>query len=74
YERGVENETLACGTGSVAAAIVHHSRCNEKEEYIIRARGGILKVRFKFSEDYGYNDIWLEGPAVKVFEGAITRE
>ena len=56
YERGVENETLACGTGSVASAIVHHHR------------GFIFDVRFK-NDGKKYYDIWLEGPAVFVFKG-----
>jgi len=73
YERGVENETMACGTGSVAAAIVHHAQGNEKKEYTLRAPGGILKVRFRYSEENGYEDIWLEGPALKVFDGDIVR-
>ena len=68
YERGVENETLACGTGSVAAAIVHHSQGNHQERYSIKARGGNLSVRFDH-ENGEYKNIWLEGPATFVFKG-----
>jgi len=68
FERGVENETLACGTGSVAAAIVHHYLGNRKEEYVVRAKGGTLKVRF-FSEGQDYKNIWLQGPATFVYKG-----
>ncbi len=68
YERGVENETLACGTGAVASAIVHHYNGNKKEEYTIKARGGILRVRFDHVEGE-YRNIWLEGPATFVFKG-----
>jgi diaminopimelate epimerase len=68
YERGVENETLACGTGSVAAAIVHHSTGHIKDKYVIRARGGELAVRFQY-DGKKYHNIWLEGPVAFVFEG-----
>ncbi|MFW5706418.1 MAG: diaminopimelate epimerase [Bacteroidota bacterium] len=71
YERGVEDETLACGTGITAAAIVaHHARLKiPAQEYNIMAMGGNLKVSFAFSPSTGYNNIFLQGPAVKVFEG-----
>lgn len=68
YERGVENETLACGTGSVASAIVHHHTGNVFNEYIIHALGGELKVHFNYT-DKTYKNIWLEGPATFVFKG-----
>ncbi len=68
YERGVENETLACGTGSVAAAIVHYSRGYVYDKYIIKATGGELGVRFK-NDGIKYYDIWLDGPATFVFKG-----
>ena len=73
YERGVENETLACGTGSVAAAIVHHNAGYKKDKYIIKARGGTLAVSFEFVGGE-YRNIWLEGPADLVFEGVWTDE
>lgn len=68
YERGVENETLACGTGSVAAAIVHHHRGYVSDEYHIAAQGGDLSVRLDFSKG-AYRNIWLTGPATFVFKG-----
>ena len=68
YERGVENETLSCGTGSVAAAIVHHSKGFVYNKYFINARGGKLSVRFK-NDSKKYYDIWLDGPATFVFNG-----
>lgn len=73
YERGVENETLACGTGSVASAIVHHHRGNKKEQYTIKAKGGTLRVRFDHVNGE-YMNIWLEGPAVRVFNGVWGNE
>jgi diaminopimelate epimerase len=70
YERGVERETLACGTGSVAAAIAHATRLkNKMSQVIVRTRGGTLKVSFKQSGYSLFTDIWLSGPAEKVFSG-----
>ncbi len=77
YERGVENETSSCGTGSVAAAISvylnfeSHKTREQKQEYEIQAPGGKLKVGFEIDEDSGYRNIWLEGPASHVFSGTI---
>lgn len=70
YERGVEDETLACGTGSVAAAIAFF--CNSKPEkasFTVHAPGGKLWVKFKPLSDKRFTDIWLEGPAEFVFQG-----
>lgn len=72
YERGVENETLACGTGSVAAAIAGFSENdNAVSPMVIQARGGVLKVHLK-KEGRKFTDIWLEGPATQVFTGQIN--
>lgn len=74
YERGVENETLSCGTGVTAAAIAAAS-CNpsNKGSYVIKTQGGILKVSFVQTGDR-FTEIWLEGPARFVFSGvAETR-
>lgn len=68
YERGVENETLACGTGVTAAAIVH-GVLNKQKHIFINAQGGDLEVQFK--GDKSFSDIWLKGPAEMVFEGEI---
>ena len=71
YERGVENETLACGTGIVASSLAAALKENNgKTSYPIKALGGILNVRFTRYNDE-FTDIWLEGPAMKVFEGVI---
>ncbi|MCF8387858.1 MAG: diaminopimelate epimerase [Bacteroidales bacterium] len=69
YERGVEAETLSCGTGVTAAAIAaHHSgRINEQNITVI-TRGGELQVSFT-AESGHYEDIWLQGPATEVFTG-----
>lgn len=70
YERGVENETLSCGTGVTACALVYGHQ-NELQEVKIHTPGGNLKVRFTESADGSFQDIWLVGPAKKVFEGRI---
>lgn len=73
YERGVELETLACGTGSVASAIaVDHYSKNNKSEYFIATQGGQLVVKFNKIGDFEYNNIWLTGPAKHVFDGQIV--
>lgn len=76
YERGVENETLSCGTGVTAAALTTFSQFGEKngpvtERYRVKTRGGDLEVEFYYSET-GFNSIYLIGPAMKVFEGNIN--
>ncbi|NPA45275.1 MAG: diaminopimelate epimerase [Chlorobi bacterium] len=69
YERGVEDETLACGTGSVAAALTFAKLNNATSgEYIVNAKGGVLKVSFKKLNEK-YIDVWLEGPTKFVFKG-----
>ena len=72
FERGVEDETLACGTGSTAAAIATSIHTNSKQNtYKIRTKGGSLKVSFEKVALGKYHNIWLEGPAAFVFEGTI---
>ncbi|MCB0524340.1 MAG: diaminopimelate epimerase [Lewinellaceae bacterium] len=75
YERGVEDETLACGTGVTAAAIARHLHKNGEKgmnEIPVKARGGNLSVRFQANGHGKYSDIWLCGPATFVFEGDIN--
>lgn len=74
YERGVEDETLACGTGITAAAIVAAGNLNQAYEIPVKARGGNLAVRFDKIDDQHYSNIWLCGPAKFVFEGTIELE
>ena len=72
YERGVEDETLACGTGIVASAISAAIKENtDTNSFEVRARGGNLAVSFERKDDRFYN-IWLEGPVAYVFSGDIT--
>jgi len=71
YERGVEGETYSCGTGSVASAIAYSSRFNLKQNTIdIKTLGGNLQVSFE-EKDNKFENVYLKGPAVLVFEGDI---
>lgn len=74
YERGVEAETLACGTGVTAAAIAAFSAGKVTQQPIrVKAVGGDLSVQFSVG-NLRYEKVWLEGPAQFVFEGMITLE
>ena len=71
YERGVEDETLSCGTGVTAAAL----SASEKELVSngvcpVETMGGSLQIRFNKTTE-GYRDIRLEGPATFVYSGVI---
>ncbi len=70
FERGVEAETLACGTGVVAAAIISYLMGKSGTSSQVSARGGRLKVSFNPLRD-GASDIFLEGPAKIVYQGVI---
>ena len=72
FERGVEAETLACGTGVTAAAIVAVVRSGKTGDFVIpvRAKGGALEVKMHFDGTH-FSQIWLCGPAEFVFEGQI---
>lgn len=71
YERGVEDETLSCGTG-VTASVITWVYLNQdvKSPVEVITRGGKLSVSFNRKNGH-FTDIWLEGPAVKVFNGEI---
>ena len=69
YERGVEDETLACGTGVVASALLSYYKKMVQPPVEVETRGGdILKVDFE--TDNG--DVYLEGPARIAFEGTLV--
>lgn len=71
YERGVEQETLSCGTGVTAAAIVSAMRFPNFDNRVnIQTKGGNLSVEFVREKDKITN-VWLEGPATLVFSGEI---
>jgi diaminopimelate epimerase len=74
YERGVEDETLACGTGCVAAALwaaVENDVKPGSHTVKLKAKGGNLSVSF-VRTDRGFTDVWLEGPVAHVFDGSIA--
>jgi len=70
FERGVEDETLSCGTGVTASAISTSIHLDSvKNSYDIITLGGNLNVSFKKLDKNTYTDIWLTGPATFVFKG-----
>lgn len=73
YERGVEDLTLACGTGAIASALAwHHLQQADGGDYLynVKVKGGTLLVHFTFQkEEETYTNIKLEGPAAFVFDG-----
>lgn len=76
YERGVENETLACGTGATAAAIItNYALQHETNKYRIWVPGGELTVCFTHTPGTSiYTEIRLTGPARRVFRGEFESE
>ncbi len=71
YERGVENETLACGTGATAAAIAMYATNKTNKNTIdLKVEGGNLTVSFDYNNNV-YSNVFLKGPANFVFEGNI---
>ena len=74
YERGVENETLACGTGATACGLSYaeHHKGSLYGVVMVDVKGGELKIHYSRTNRVGYfSDIWLEGPAKFVFKGVI---
>ena len=71
YERGVEDETWSCGTGVTAAALICYHNENGFNDVGVKTLGGTLTVEFDRIDDNHYTNIWLSGPAEKVFEGTI---
>ena len=71
YERGVEDETYSCGTGVTAAALVCYHNENGFNEVEVKTLGGTLSVEFDRINDGQYRNIWLCGPAEKVYEGTF---
>ncbi|MDF2577811.1 MAG: dapF [Chlamydiales bacterium] len=72
YERGVEAETLACGTGSVAAAIAAHFHHCISSPIIVKVKSEDELTVYLTAIDHIYSNISLTGPAYKVFDGKIS--
>jgi diaminopimelate epimerase len=72
FERGVENETLACGTGAVAAALASTTK-GLRSPIVLNAIGGQLSVTFVKNES-SFEEIYLIGPAQAVFNGEVEIE
>lgn len=73
YERGVEGETLACGTGMVACALIHNLLTQAASPVLVDVQGGdTLEIGFDNYESDSFCDVTLTGPADFVFEGDIT--
>jgi len=71
YERGVEGETLSCGTGATAVAIaMYHSNQTSSKSITLETQGGNLQVRFEPLAS-SYSGVWLCGPTKQVFKGDL---
>lgn len=70
FERGVEDETLSCGTGVTAASLAAHLKKIESPVKI-ETLGGSLQVKFDREKEHDFKNVFLIGPAEKVFEGQI---
>lgn len=72
YERGVEDETLACGTGMVACSLMHHLLTGAPSPIRVTVAGGdTLEIGFEKTGDQSFKNVTLTGPADFVFEGEI---
>jgi diaminopimelate epimerase len=71
YERGVEDETLSCGTGVTASAIATFADATDPQYITVKTPGGNLSVKFKPIGNLKFEDVWLCGPAAFVFNGII---
>jgi diaminopimelate epimerase len=71
YERGVEDETLSCGTGVTAAALVNAHNERGFNSVIVKTPGGQLSVEYDKTGETSFTNIWLCGPAQFVFTGEV---
>ncbi len=71
YERGVEDETFSCGTGAVATALTANSLYSMPSPVSMETKGGKLTVYFERKSDGTFTDIYLLGPAKRVFTGIV---
>ena len=71
YERGVEDETLSCGTGATAVALaMYENKKTTATKIKINVQGGVLEIQFEVT-DKGYSQIFLSGPAEQVYSGTF---
>ncbi len=74
YERGVEDETLACGTGCVAGALITANKCNLTSPVTMQTRsGGCLNIYFNHHDNI-YSDVYLEGDARVIYRAELSDE
>lgn len=74
YERGVEDETLACGTGAIACALVASTRDMVSSPVKVKTRGGeILTIHFHRRDD-SFDQVWLEGNTSIVYKAQLNDE
>jgi diaminopimelate epimerase len=74
YERGVEDETLACGTGSVASVLIAARKGLVESPVDVRVQSGeLLRIYFEAAED-GFTKVYLEGNAKVVYQGSLWDE
>lgn len=71
YERGVEDETLSCGTGITASALAAADR-GLASPVAVEAKGGKLEVKFTQTKNQTFDNIWLIGPAKLVYQGEVS--
>ncbi len=74
YERGVEDETMACGTGAVAAALIKGLKGAASPTTIITSGGDELIIHFQIDKNQRIDNVYLEGGATIVYEGLLTPE
>jgi len=71
YERGVEDETLSCGTGATAVALaMYENKKTTATKIKINVQGGVLEIQFEVT-DKGYSQIFLSGPTEQVYSGTF---
>lgn len=71
YERGVEDETMSCGTGVTASALLYAHNENGFNTVDVKTPGGMLSVEFDRIDEQHFENIWLCGPAEFVFKGWV---
>jgi diaminopimelate epimerase len=71
YERGVEDETLSCGTGVTASALMSAHNENGFNRVEVKTPGGNLSVEFEKMDEHHFENIWLCGPAELVYKGEM---